>query len=228
MAAAALAAGVISTQAQVYSQNVVGYYNLNLVAGYNMVANQFTVGNSNGLNEIFPSIPDSTFVYQWNGSGYTITIYDTGGGSTAPAQSWYMGDYSTPTNQPVLVPGLGAFLLLPSAVTNTVVGTVVSSNVNNLVSGYNLVGSSLPVGGASTNSLFNMAGLPDSSFIYQWNGSAYTISIFDTGGGSTPPAQSWYMSDYSTPTNALSLKVGEGAFFLLPSSWTWTQSFTNN
>ena len=73
MAAAALAAGVISTQAQVYSQNVVGYYNLNLVAGYNMVANQFTVGNSNGLNEIFPSIPDSTFVYQWNGFSAVVT-----------------------------------------------------------------------------------------------------------------------------------------------------------
>jgi len=227
IAAAALAAGIISTQAQVYSQNIVGYANLVLSANYNMVANQFNVGSSNGASEVFPSIPDSTFLYRWNGSSYTVNIYDSGGGSTPPNQSWYMSDYNTPTNQPVIPPGQGCFLQLPFSVTNTVVGSVVpnpgATNTANLVAGYNMVGSIIPAGGSLTNSIFNFDA-PDSTFVYAWNGSSFTINIYDTGGGSTPPAQSWYMSDYNTPTNAPSLSVGQGVFFQLPGSWSWKQS----
>ena len=65
-------------------------------------------------------------------------------------------------------------------------------------------------------------------YAYTWNGTGYTISIYDSGGGSTTPVNSWYMSDYSTPTNALSLNVAQGAFFQLPSPYSWQQVLTNN
>lgn len=232
IAAAALAAGVIASQAQpVYSQNVVGYYNLNLAAGYNLVSVQFTVGSSNGASEVFPSIPDGTEVFQWDtvNSTFVYNYYDSGGGATAPAASWYMADYATPTNQPVLKPGSAVFLLVPNAVTNTVVGSVVNANTNNLVAGYNMVGSVLPAGGATTDPIFNLNTLPDGTELFQWNsvGSTYVYNYYDTGGGATTPANSWYMSDYATPTNAPNLSVGQGMFFLTPSTYQWSQTYTN-
>ena len=232
MAAAALAAGVISSQAQpVYSQNIVGYANLNLTSGYNLVSIQFNVGSSNGASEVFPSIPDGTELFQWDTSHSTFiyNFYDTGGGATAPVDSWYMADYSTPTNAPILKPGSAVFLLLPSAATNSVVGSVVNAYTNNLVAGYNMVGSVLPVGGASTSALFNLNGVPDGTEIFQWDAahSTYIYTFYDTGGGATAPEASWYMSDYSTPTNAPNLSIGQGRFFLTPSTYTWSQVLTN-
>src|ERR1035441_5236741 len=97
IAAAALAVGVATSMAQTYSQNVVGYYNLNMVAGYNMVSVQLAVGVSNGASEIFPNIPDGTELMTFNPNTvqYILNFYDTGGGSTVPAASWYMADYGT-------------------------------------------------------------------------------------------------------------------------------------
>jgi len=187
IAAAALAVGVISSQAQVYSQNIVGYANIILHPGYNMVVNQFNCGVSNGANEIFPNIPDGTACLQWNGTGYTYTFKD----SSAPPAIWYMSDYGTATNPPVLLPGTAVFLQLPSLTTNTMVGTVVpnsgSTYTNKLVAGYNLVGSAIPVGGSLTNSLFAFTP-PDGTALLQYNGVGYTYNFFDQ---SAPPVQ-WY------------------------------------
>jgi hypothetical protein len=231
IAAAALAVGVATSMAQTYSQNVVGYYNLNLVAGYNMVSVQFAVGNSNGASEIFPNIPDGTEMFTWdkNNAAYVYNFYDTQGGLTAPAVSWYMADYGTLTNQPVLVPGQSVFLFLTSPVTNTVVGAVVNTNIDNLVNGYNMVASALPLGGATTNNLFNMATLPDGTELFTWDPVAqkYNYNFYDTQSGSTTPANSWYMADYGTLTNAPIFSVGQGMFFFTTATFTWTQTYTN-
>ena len=64
IAAAALAAAVTSSQAQstVYSQNIVGYINTSLAPGYNLVANQLNVNNTNGASgSVRPSLPDGTY-----------------------------------------------------------------------------------------------------------------------------------------------------------------------
>ena len=231
MAAAALAACVISIQAQVYSQNVVGYYNLPMNATYNLVSVQFNVGASNGASEILPNIPDGTSVWHWNytTAGFAINYFDTGGGSSAPVDSWYMSDYSTPTNAPIFPPGTSIFVIPTSAVTNTIVGTVPSAITNNLVAGYNMAASALPVGGYTTNGLFNLNGLPDGTATYQWDQSniKYLINYYDTGGGSTTPVNSWYMSDYSTQTNPPNLFVGQGLFLVPPSTYQYSQTFTN-
>jgi len=231
IAAAALAVGVATSMAQTYSQNVVGYYNLNLPVGFNMVSVQLAVGVSNGASEIFPNIPDGTALLTWDAGNaqFTYNFYDTGGGTTIPAASWYMADYATPTNQPVLKAGEAVFLSLGSHVTNTVVGTVLGTNGDNLIAGFNMVASALPVSGATTNNLFNMGGLPDSTELYTWDQvhSAYVYNFYDTGGGSTTPANSWYMADYATPTNAPIFTVGQGMFFSTPTTYTWSQTYTN-
>src|ERR1700735_5475995 len=73
IAAAALAAGVMSSQAQgVYSQNIVGYVNVPLVAGYNLVANQLDLDGTGTNNSIYTvvgtNLPASTAVLVWNPS----------------------------------------------------------------------------------------------------------------------------------------------------------------
>jgi len=228
LAGAALALSLATSQAQVYSANIVGYANVPMVTGYNMVANQFSNG-ANTADVVLTSLPDGTFMETWNGTGYTISIYDTGSGSTTPALSWYMSDYSTPTNPPTLNPGLGFFLLLPSPTTNTFVGSVVPNingfTTNHLVVNYNLVGSTVPLAAQVVDPSVNLLP-PDGTFMETWNGNGYTTSIYDTGSGSTTPALSWYMSDYSTSTNPPTLKVGQGFFLLLPSSYAWTQTLT--
>jgi hypothetical protein len=92
-----------------------------------------------------------------------------------------------------------------------------------------MVASALPVGGATTNNLFNMGGLPDSTELYTWDQvhSTYVYNYYDTGGGATTPANSWYMADYATPTNAPIFSVGQGMFFVTPSPYAWTQTYTN-
>src|SRR5271170_4448050 len=54
VAVAALAATIITSEAQVYSANVVGYASVVITGGqYNMLANPFNSGVTNGANEVF-------------------------------------------------------------------------------------------------------------------------------------------------------------------------------
>src|SRR6516162_592977 len=89
IAAAALAAGVISTQAQVYSQNIVGYCNVTLQGGghYTLCASPFDDGKGNsGTNWLDPNgtIPNKAQILTWNGSTFT--------GVAKLAGAWTGGD----------------------------------------------------------------------------------------------------------------------------------------
>jgi hypothetical protein len=174
IAAAALAATVISTEAQVYSQNIVGYVNQPLGAGYTTIATPLDISAGNLLTNIFVNPQDGNGygpydlnqIFTWNGAGYTIYTIDsywsTGVGNPSDSAA-------VPT--PTLNPGLLYYFLrtgnnpdFKSAQTNTVVGTVhvggpgtatnvvgVTTNVFNL--GYNFVSSILPIGGGVSSVL---------------------------------------------------------------------------
>ncbi|MGA2854924.1 MAG: hypothetical protein ABSE90_12440, partial [Verrucomicrobiota bacterium] len=130
-AAALLAVGIVSSRADgpVYSQNVVGYANVvtpSSSANY-MLTVPFTIGQSNGANEIWPvvggqpTLPDSSTILIWdpNANNFTAYISDSGNGSTG----WDNAEYY-PTNAPVLAPGMGFFLNPGNATTNVFAGTV--------------------------------------------------------------------------------------------------------
>jgi hypothetical protein len=70
-AAALFTAGYTSIQAQVYSQNVVGYANVVTPGngGNNyLISVPFAMGVSNGANEIWPNgaLPDGSQILLWN------------------------------------------------------------------------------------------------------------------------------------------------------------------
>lgn len=74
IAVAALAAGITSIQAQaVYSQNIVGYYNITIPAGkFVLAASQLNLDNTNSINNIFSGLASdangstNTAIWLWN------------------------------------------------------------------------------------------------------------------------------------------------------------------
>lgn len=243
-AAALLAAGIVTSQAQspVYSQNVVGYASIVAPSAFTLMTVPFQVGVSNGGNEVFgTSLPDGTQIYLWNATSgkFTVDYYDTG--AVGPSQPWLMSDDATPTNAPILAPGQGFYLLAPGGVTNTFAGVVAvnvgATNTLALGSFFNLVGSVIPAAGTVSNSIINLGGpgtqpngfnLPDGTqvFIYDSTHNKYVVNYFDTG--AVGPSQPWCMSDDATPTNAPSVSVGQGLFILPPGGATWSQTLPSN
>lgn len=227
IAVAALAAGVISSQAQVYSQNIVGYANIvTASSAYNyLIEVPFKIGVSNGANEVFANAPDFTTLLIWNPASSGFSTYQKDGGSPT---GWTDG--SSPLSPPVLPVGMGFFLTPGSDnTTNTFAGaiavTVGTSNVTTFASSaYNyLVGSPVPYGGSVTNGNnstggLNMGSLPDFTTLLLWDPAS---SGFATVQKDASSATGW--TDGSSPIAPPSLVVGQ-AFFLTPGTdggqWT--------
>jgi hypothetical protein len=150
IAAAALAAGVMSSQAQVYSQNIVGYVNVVLPGNgqYSLVANPFDDGNGNyATNVLSSALPRQSQVLTWDSVlGYT-TVQKVG----SPVANWPAG---TSVQVP---PGVGFFVRNGGVgsgaptITNTFVGSIVvppgGSVTNQMPVGYTLQGSVIPYAG---------------------------------------------------------------------------------
>jgi hypothetical protein len=202
IAAAALVAGVISTEAQpVYSANVVGYANVILPGNgaYSLIANPFDDGNGNQLTNLLATLPNSSTVTTWNGSGYDAPI------------SLTLGAWS---GNKTLPPGVGFFVKNGKTgsptITNTFVGSIVAANgasaTNGLALGYNLVGSTLPYAGdLTTDTNLNLV-VPNSSTITVWNGSGYNAPISLTLGAWSGPApvsvgQAYFIKEGKFATN---------------------------
>jgi len=239
IAASALAASVISSQAGVYSQNVVGYANVAAPVGGSdyLLTVPFSIGASNGVNEVFGNtLSAGSQVLLWNGSGFTTYIYDnTDPANLGTSVVWYLSDdFTAASPLPKLPPGLGFFLIPNTPVTNVFAGAV-AVNVgtsNNMVlatgGGDYFVGSVVPYAGAVTNGNSstggpNLNGLSAGTQLLFWNGGGFTTVIYDN----TDPANLgtsvvWYASDDFTPVPVPTLTVGEG-FLLIPNApYTWT------
>jgi hypothetical protein len=242
-AATALAAGIVSSQAQVYSQNVVGYVNtVTPNGGTYLITVPFSIGVSNGANEIYPlisgtpgnnavpSLPDYSQVLIWTGNNYTAYNSD----STSPSL-WDDANFANLPGAPVLPVGQGFFLIPSASYTNTFVGTVAvaAGATNNTVyvnGGTYLVASDVPYGGYVTNgtstggglALDINNGLPDYSQILVWTGNNYTAYNSDSGSPSL-----WDDSNFANLATPPSINVGQG-FFLIPSAnFTWTVGLSN-
>jgi len=197
IAAAALASSIISSQAQVYSQNIVGYVNSPILPGFNNLANPLDASDASGINNaitntvnVFSGNYDGSPLYIWNGHGYNIVTLD----STWPTGVGNAAD-SAAVAPPVLGPGVAWFLNNTTGVgqTNTFVGTVhvdaaatgaqtVGQTTNTIVTGFQFYASKLPIGGglASVLQLPASSSLLDGSPVYLPNivgGSVHGFTI---------------------------------------------------
>ena len=196
IAAATLAVGAITSQAQVYSQNIVGYVNAPTVAGqYVLLCNPLDDG-TNTLNSLASSAGIGSLVQVWNGAGYTQC-------SKSPV------GWSPNASIPV---GKGFFLRTTTVLTNTFTGSVLGTSgqsmTNTLTGGvYSLVGSAIPfaenLGGTNLNLVPGIGSLAQI-----WNGAGYTQCSKSPVGWSPNPV----------------ITTGQG-FFVRPTvTYNWIQT----
>jgi hypothetical protein len=216
LAAAALAAGVLSSQAQtVYSANIVGYVNQTLTAGqYQLVTPTLSVTSTNSAEDVLPGLQTGDEILLWTGStyaGYTFVspgVWQLPNGNTGPA--------------PLLGLGQGFFYLngQTSNETNTTVGTVVLTNAVAFPAGvYALVGSTPPISDSLDGTNLNLP-LVTGDEVLLWDpvGTTYLGYTFISPGV-------WQLPNGNTGV-APTLPVGGGFFYL--NGQTTAETWTNN
>ncbi|HZR21854.1 MAG TPA: hypothetical protein VFE51_31520 [Verrucomicrobiae bacterium] len=216
-----LVAAVISLNAilpSAHSTNIVAYATVQVAPGYNLMANPFSTGLSNGANEIMPII-DGEIILTWTGTTFIQTGYDSGFGGWVN----FSGQASAPV--PKLPPGEGFFFYNPvTYATNfTFAGQLIPSpSVTNciiLYPGYSLLGSPLAMGARQiTNFPVSLPAI-DGMLVLQWTGTNYLQTGYDLGAGG------WVKADDQTPTVAPSYAIGQGFFLFNPSTFpsNWCQ-----
>jgi len=206
--------GSVSLMAQstnVYSLNAVGYINITVQPGFNIVSCPLIGSPDNTLNTL---LPDTTGQYKkwqfWGyapGTGYTEELGDPTG--------WSVGGHST------LSPGQAAWLFNPGSSPSNIifVGTVPSGSITNpMTPGFNLVSSVLPINGdLVTNSLSLLKGANKKDQVWTYApGTGYTETIATT-------ATTWNNGD---PTEAA---VGGGFWYnnlQTSTNSSWVETFT--
>jgi hypothetical protein len=176
IAAAAMAATVITSEAQVYSQNIVGYVNLPQVGNLGTFALPLDAAGGNSATNVFPNVYsvangygplDGDTMLIWNGASFTTYVFDslktTGFGDKTDNNSPQSTGVALPT--PTLSPGQLVFIdNLNGAFTNTVVGTVhvdfaatgtqtVGVTTNNVGGNDQFIASKLPIAGGLSSVL---------------------------------------------------------------------------
>jgi hypothetical protein len=213
--AAVLAAGMAASMAQsVYSINAVGYVNLTIQNGYNLIANPLN-GTNNSINTIMPIAPDGSVVLRWNGNAQAFHQAETHFTGV-----WYDGAFNPSTT--VINPGEGFFFQNNSgaAATLTFVGEVPQGNLTNRVtSAYGFYSSQVPQSGTLTS-----LGFPgqDGMTYNGWNaaGQGYNQAY-------TFFAGAWYDPGFN-PADPVPA-VGEAFLITNPGGAVdWTRTFSVN
>jgi hypothetical protein len=243
IAAAALAAGVISSQAQVYSQNIVGYVNQVVPVNFSVINNPLdnSVGNAaTNLFDCFSGNNDGTILYYWNGTGFTQVAFASGSPS-----GFVNAATAAVVPTPILNPGTGYYINNQNfAFTNTFVGTVhvdgagVSTNVVGVTTNsigtlhtYVFISSKLPVGGGISSALGlsnDSNGDLDGSIVYIPNiGVDGQVHGYNQVAYSSGSPSGFVNAATAAVVPEPQIPVGGGFLFNNQSggTWNWIQSF---
>lgn len=227
IAVAALAVGILTSSAQTYSQNVVGYVNINLNNGVLACVSPALDLDGTGTNNtiatvIGTNVPTATYVYALNSSGgFDQLVYKSSGHPAVTA--WYLGT-AVANNYPIN-PGQGVFILPGGDTTITEVGTVLQGPLSNsyvpaLAGGIGLVSSQVPIAGGVTTALSYTPTLGDIIFVYDPI-VGYDQYIYKASGH--PAVTGWYIG---TTLSEPQINVGQG-FWLQPKNAgeVWNNNF---
>jgi hypothetical protein len=211
--------GAATSMAQVYSQNAVGFYTLNLETGFNLIANQLDNGD-NVIGTIIPAsapLPDGSSLLTWDVTGQTFNPADT----FFAGVGWFDGSLNPSST--VLLAGTGAFLQVGSPASVVLVGDVPQGTLNqDLAPGFQIISQLTPqsIG-------LDATGFPasDGDAILFWDASAqgYLDALTYFGG------LGWVDSELNIvdPTPL----IGEAVFYQRSPAGgtdTWTRDFSVN
>lgn len=237
LSAAALAAGLLSSHAQVFSANVVGYYNVSLapkkstlVTGQLPSSGTATTLNNDMVNFDDQNAADGSVLLIWNGAAFTTYTF-VGPANGGPA--WAdQGGNATTNSLPL---GTSAFLQNPGTVARTItfVGQVVQGTVTNKLNlGSFFYALSVPIATNVDSTIGNMnTASTDGDVLLHWNPASgpsggvgaydavYTFVSAANGG----PAWADQGGNQAFPI----FKVGEGfSYQHLGGASNWISSFT--
>jgi hypothetical protein len=212
LAAALTAAGIASIQAQsnVYSVNVVGYYNVTIPTGPTPGdANRFKLFTQqlvpNGiasptLNNTLTNLPAGTIAYVWGSGGWSAPTEFLGG-----ADGWET-DYPFPYGNAIFLKNTSG-----AEITVTVVGEVPQGSVTNTYpAGYYPKGPRIPqAGGITTVHNFNKVG----DKVYTWGPSWSTPNEYLGG------TDGWENGEPN-------IAVGGAVMISSPTGGSWVRNFT--
>ena len=198
------AAGVASSLAQVYSVNAVGYVNVTLTAGLNLICNPLKVTAGNDLTRVLP-LTDADL-------GTTVYTYDTSFHS-----STFLGTALGWSPNLTVNPGQGFFINITAGKTVTFVGDVPQGTDSNIPvsNGLSLISSPVPQSLVLDQMAFP-AELGDTVYFFRGTPKAYVSATFlgsPTG---------WLPAANATPA------VGEGFWSAKTTAATWTRNFSVN
>src|SRR6266516_3490316 len=177
LAAVLSAAGIASSFAQaVYSVNIVGYVNLTLSPGLNLITAQLKGTNQN-VNTVIatttPTMADNSLLFTWNAAGQTFNqsqIYS--GGQWVDPATFNPSSLTVNPGEAFFINNFGA-----SAVTLTLVGEVPTFPVAvSVANGLGFYGDPAPV---SQNIATNGFPIGDNDLLFTWNvaGQTYNQSL---------------------------------------------------
>jgi hypothetical protein len=206
LATAALsAAGVVASQAQVFSVNAVGYINLDVPAGFSMIANQLNNNGNNTLPALIPAPPGGTTVFKFVGSGFQQATYDELFGE-------WSGDAIT------LVPGEGAFIRTPTAFKVTFVGEVSTGNLQNSIpAGFSIRSSQVPQAGKLVADLKYTPAGGDTIFLFNTTSGQYDQATWDD-----------LFGEWTGAIGEPTIKVGEAFWVKKVAAGSWDRTFNVN
>jgi len=207
-------------QTNVYSVNVVGYINVTLQPGYNLVSSPLQASN-NSVNTVLANIspvdPANSLLFTWGGVSYNQGQIAGGDGF------WYDPNTGNPSTQ-VVPPGASFFIQNGSGgnLTMTLTGSVVQGTNGYVVSkGYTFLGDPAPISGDIVTNGFPVT---DNALLYTWNPVSQQYNQALLGGG--PPSPGFFDPNTGNPV-VVAPAVGQGFIYFSPltNNTTWTRSF---
>lgn len=228
LTAAIVAAGAAGSIAQsVYSVNAVGYVNVTLLPGFNLISNPLN-GTNNVIGTIMPTAPNGASVSRWSvaNQGFlpSDTYFEIAPGD--PANGWYDAGFAVSTT--VINPGQGFFIQNPGASTTiTFVGEVPQGSLSNPIgANFGFYSSIVP---QSTDLLSigfpGVNGLTYTTWNAASQGYGSSLTYFEIAPGD--PANGFYDGSFNlTPAVPA---VAQGFLVFNPSgAASWNRTFTVN
>lgn len=218
--AAFIAAGVATSMAQsnVYSLNIVGYYNVPVSGPLTAVANALRADAGGAAQDRMDKVipyADGDNIQVWNGASWVIWTMDS---ISATGYVDPLGADAPLNTLPVLGPGVGFFYGKNTATTNiTFVGEVrTGTNVVALPAGLKPTGSPLPYGGLVATGPIALP-IQDGDNIQKWTGAKWDIYTHDS------ISSTGWLDPLGAEGPEPTLTVGQGFFYgnnVGPINWT--------
>jgi hypothetical protein len=205
-------------QANVYSLNIVGYYNVPVAGSLTAMANSLRADAGGAVDRLDKVIPyaDGNNIQVWNGASWDLWAMDS---ISATGYVNPSGADAALTSLPILGPGIGFFYGNNIGTTNvTFVGEVrTGTNTVAIPAGLKPLGSPLPLGGLVSTGPVNLQ-VQDGDNIQLWTGSSWALHARDSISGTGWVAPNG--SDGPEPA----LNVGQGFFYgNNVGAFNWTQ-----